>query len=123
MKIDYNLATPSWHDSHLYEPAPRWRRRIIRNIVKKMNVKTCLEAGCAQPFLMLDLKTMGIKMTGCDISVPVIEDNAKIYTDMDFFVTDLCSNMEAAGGGVRPRHLFGSFRTFTGLSKGNTKYV
>jgi hypothetical protein len=96
MKIDYNLATPSWHDSHLYGPAPRWRRRIIRNMVKKLDVKTCLEAGCAQPFLMLDLKAMGIKMAGCDISVPVIEDNAKIYSDMDFFVTDLCSNMEVS---------------------------
>jgi len=97
MKIDYNLATPSWHDSHLYGPAPRWRRRIIRDIVKKLDVKTCLEAGCAQPFLMLDLKAIGINMTGCDISVPVIEDNAKTYPDMDFFVTDLCSNMEVSG--------------------------
>jgi trans-aconitate methyltransferase len=102
MKIDYNLATPSWHDSHLYGPFPRWRRRIIRNIIKKLDVKTCLEAGCAQPFLMLDLKAMGIKMTGCDISVPVIEDNTKTYSDMDFFVTDLCSNMEMSRG--RPEY-------------------
>jgi SAM-dependent methyltransferase len=104
MKIDYNLATPSWHDSHLYGPAPRWRRRILKNIIKKLDVKTCIEVGCAQPFLMLDLKAMGIRMTGCDISVPVIEDNIKTYTDMEFFVKDLCSdveipNLNMGGGG------------------------
>lgn len=94
MTIDYNLATPQWHDSHLYGPAPRWRRRVLRRIVKKLDIKTCLEAGCAQPFLMLDLKKTGIQMAGCDISAPVIDDNAKTYPDMDFFVADLCADSE-----------------------------
>jgi len=99
MEIDYNLATPSWHDSHLYGPNPRWSRRILKNIIKKMDVKTCLEVGCAHAFLMLDLKAMGIRMAGCDISVPAIENNAKTYPDMYFFVADLCSNMEVSEDG------------------------
>lgn len=93
MKIDYNKATPSWHDSHLYGPAPRWRRRMLVNIVKNLNVKSCLDVGCAQPFLMMQLEQLGIKMSGCDVSVPVIQDNAKMYPTMQFFTMDLCASL------------------------------
>lgn len=90
MKIDYDLATPSWEDSHRYGPAPRWRRRILRNLISGLkDISTACDVGCAQPFLMLDMKKLGLKVSGCDISKPVIEENAKTYPDMDFFLYDL----------------------------------
>ncbi|GMO17150.1 MAG: hypothetical protein Pg6A_03420 [Termitinemataceae bacterium] len=99
MKIDYNLATPSWEDSHRYGPAPRWRRRILLGIIKKLNVKTVCDVGCAQPFLMMEMSRLGLKVSGCDISVPVIERNAKSFPEMDFFLCDLNSNKVPHGGG------------------------
>ena len=53
MKIDYDSATPAWEDSHRYGPAPRWRRKMLIQIIKKLPVKNVCDIGCAQPFLML----------------------------------------------------------------------
>lgn len=89
--IDYNEATPTWEDNHRYGPAPRWRRTMLCSIVRKLDVSSILDAGCAQPFLLLSLKEAGIgtSFTGCDYSKPVILKNRRLYPDMDFFECNL----------------------------------
>ena len=92
MKVDYDEATPSWEDSHRYGPAPRWRRRVLIRMINKLKIKTACDVGCAQPFLMLDMYRLGggkLEISGCDISKPVIETNAKLYPGMKFFCCDL----------------------------------
>lgn len=97
MKIDYNQATPTWEDSHRYGPAPRWRRRLLIQIIKKLEVQSACDIGCAQPFLMLDMHKLGLHVSGCDISKPVIKANAKAYPFMDFFVCDLNKPIKHTG--------------------------
>lgn len=99
MKIDYDRATPAWEDSHRYGPAPRWRRKMLIQIIKKLPVKNVCDIGCAQPFLMLEMKRIGLDVSGCDISKPVISANAKAYPDMKFFLCDLNQKEKFTGGG------------------------
>lgn len=90
--IDYNQATPTWEDSHRYGPAPRWRRRILRHIIQGLNVTSVLDAGCAQPFLLLDLQKIDsgeLKLSGCDYSQPVVEENKKRHPSIEFFSCNL----------------------------------
>lgn len=88
--IDYDQATPRWEDSHRYGPAPRWRRMMLRSIIRKLNPASVLDAGCAQPFLLLSLQDLeDVRLSGCDYSRPVIEQNQKLYPNMGFFVCNL----------------------------------
>lgn len=90
MGIDYNEATPTWEDSHRYGPAPRWRRMMLRSIIRNLNLSSILDAGCAQPFLLLSLERLGeAKLSGCDYSKPVIEQNQTLYPEIEFFVCNL----------------------------------
>ncbi len=96
--IDYDEVTPTWEDNHRYGPAPRWRRRMLQSILRRLNVSSILDAGCAQPFLLLSLQkeNIGAKFAGCDYSRPVIEKNKQLYPDIDFFECNL-SDIEIAG--------------------------
>lgn len=89
--IDYDQATPTWEDSHRFGPAPRWRRRMLRSILQGLSISSVLDAGCAQPFLLLSLqkKIKNLHLAGCDYSRPVIERNKSLYPDIDFFECNL----------------------------------
>jgi SAM-dependent methyltransferase len=97
--IDYDVLTPTWDYSHKYTPAPRHRRRMILNILDKLHFNSCLDIGCAQPYLLLKLRKYGCKLAGCDISKPVIEDSKKKHPDMEFFVVDLSKEMDQSVDG------------------------
>ena len=100
MKIDYNATTPSWHDCILHSPAPRHRRRIICKIISKLEFTACLDVGCAQPFLLLDMNNaiktppVGMQLFGCDISQPVIDENSEKYKNIKFFQSDISEKMK-----------------------------
>jgi len=47
MKTNYNLTTAKWDDCHHYSPAPRHRRRLISNIVNKLDFNSMVDIGCA----------------------------------------------------------------------------
>src|SRR5205085_2484617 len=69
---DTNVAV-GWLNAHRYTPAPRHRRRLIMNLLKGLEFRDCLDAGCAQRFLLEDIvERFGVEGFGCDISDEII---------------------------------------------------
>lgn len=81
---------PRWEDAHLYSPAPRHRRRLILNWVLRLQSKSVLDAGCAQPYLLQEIeRRCHIPVFGCDFSERVIQRNRSAFPQMEFEVVDL----------------------------------
>jgi len=78
-----------WSDAHRFSPAPRHRRRIILNILKKLDFHSCLDTGCAQPYLLEVLLKEGKLAFGCDISDEVIRANKNTFPGMQFEEVDI----------------------------------
>lgn len=78
-----------WDDAHQYSPAPRHRRRIILNIINDNDFETCLDAGCAQPYMLEILYSKGKKLYGCDISDEVIISNRARFKNASFEEVDI----------------------------------
>src|SRR5438105_3002158 len=67
----------AWDDAHRYTPAPRHRRRLVLKWVRGLQFADCLDAGCAQPYLLHEIvRQSGAKGFGCDISDQVVTANA-----------------------------------------------
>ena len=97
--INYNVSTPTWEWVHKRSPAPRHRRRLILKLLKNLDFGQCLDVGCAQPYLLEDLRQMrpDLKIAGCDISQTVIEANRRRFPDAEFFVMDLAKAHDVRG--------------------------
>ena len=78
-KTEFKDIALDWSDAHKFSPAPRHRRRIILDILRKLNYETCLDAGCAQPYLLEALCKQNKQVFGCDISDKVIKENRKRF--------------------------------------------
>jgi SAM-dependent methyltransferase len=79
-----------WDDAHRYTPAPRHRRRLILNMLRGLDFADCLDAGCAQPFLLRAIvERFGVSGYGCDISDQVIAQNGQSLPHCTFRVLDL----------------------------------
>src|SRR5262249_32222445 len=84
-----NVAA-DWDDAHRYTPAPRHRRRLVLNMLRGLDFADCLDAGCAQRFLLEGVvERYKVKGCGCDISDAVIEANQQARPDCEFAVLDL----------------------------------
>jgi trans-aconitate methyltransferase len=66
-----------WDDAHRYSPAPRHRRRLVLDWVARLPpVADCLDAGCAQPYLLHEIvRRHGCAGHGCDLSDQVMSDH------------------------------------------------
>ena len=63
-----------WGEAHTYSPAPRYRRRKILRLVKRLEINDVLDVGCGQPLLLRELtERLDIKGFGCDVSEEVME--------------------------------------------------
>ena len=89
----------SWGDAHRYSPAPRHRRRLIAAWLRGLRFSDCLDAGCAQPYLLEKLQRHRIAAFGCDISGEVIRRNKIRFPDARFEQFDLVQ--QAWPGGRR----------------------
>lgn len=79
-----------WDDAHRYTPAPRHRRRLILNMLRGLEFADCLDAGCAQPFLLRDIVARyGARGFGCDIADQVMAQNRRALPACTFQVLDL----------------------------------
>jgi hypothetical protein len=88
----------AWDDAHRYTPAPRHRRRLLLGMLRSLAFADCLDAGCAQPFLLRAVvERYGVSGFGCDISDEVIAQNRLSMPDCGFQVLDL--TREAWPGG------------------------
>jgi len=84
-----NEMAVSWDLLHKYTPAPRHRRKIILNILKKIKFSSLLDVGCAQPYLFEALSNSGINLYGCDISNQIISLNKTRFPNAKFEVVDI----------------------------------
>jgi len=89
----------SWDDAHRYSPAPRHRRRLIAGWIQGLRFSNCLDAGCAQPYLLESLQRRRIAAYGCDISEEVIRRNRTRFPYTRFEQFDLVQ--QAWPGGRR----------------------
>jgi len=79
-----------WDEAHRVSPAPRHRRRLVVDIVRGLDVTSCLDAGCGQPYLLEALqRELGLETYGCDISSRTMEDQQGSPVAREFRVLDL----------------------------------
>lgn len=79
-----------WDDAHRYTPAPRHRRRLIMRLIADLGFRDCLDAGCAQPYLLQEIvRRYGVRGYGCDISDQVMAQNGRLVPDCEFRALDL----------------------------------
>jgi SAM-dependent methyltransferase len=84
-----NVAA-DWDDAHRYTPAPRHRRRLVLGLLRDLDFADCLDAGCAQRFLLdAVVGRFPVKGFGCDVSDAVIDANRRARPDCEFAVLDL----------------------------------
>jgi SAM-dependent methyltransferase len=84
-----NVAA-KWDDSHHYTPGPRHRRRLLLKIVSQLRFQDCLDAGCAQPYLLEEIvRRSGAKGYGCDLSDQQMALNRQSVPGCDFVALDL----------------------------------
>ncbi len=97
MKTEEILATANaknvvaaWDNAHRYTPAPRHRRRLLLNMIGRLDFSTVLDTGCAQPFLLRDIVARHkVEACGCDISDEVMELNRSVLPECEFLSLDL----------------------------------
>ena len=79
-----------WDDAHRYTPAPRHRRRVVLDMLAGLDFADCLDAGCAQPFLLQAIvERFGVAGFGCDIADQVMAQNQQALRGCTFQVVDL----------------------------------
>jgi len=80
----------TWDDAHRYSPAPRHRRRLILKLLKSLDFADCLDAGCAQPFLLEEItRRFNVPGCGCDISDKVMAESQMKFPHLQFLPLDL----------------------------------
>ena len=91
-KEKFQEIAADWDHSHRYSPAPRHRRKIIMNWLNKIKFSDCLDAGCAQPYLLEEIvHRYHVKGYGCDISTKVIASNRNRLPQCEFLALDMAS--------------------------------
>jgi len=89
-KKKFKEIAAHWDHAHRYSPGPRHRRKIILNMLKELHFSDCIDTGCAQPYLLQEIKRrFQVKGYGCDISTTVIKENKEKAPDCEFKVLDL----------------------------------
>jgi SAM-dependent methyltransferase len=94
---DKNVAM-TWADAHHYSPAPRHRRRLILDLLKTFRFTDCLDAGCAQPFLIQEIVSrFSVSGFGCDMSDQTMAANQAAAPEIQFAALDLSKDRWPGG--------------------------
>src|SRR5205085_2853918 len=92
-----NVAA-NWEDAHRYTPSCKHRRRLILDWLKPLQFSDCLDAGCAQAFLLQAIvQQFGVAGFGGDVSDEVIARNRLAQPDCSFEVLDLTRDVWPGG--------------------------
>lgn len=94
---DFRNIADRWHDAHKFSPAPRHRRRIIFNIIKRLTFTSCLDVGCAQGYLLEALAKRGKSIFGCDISNEIVRTNRMHFPCAEFEEVDVSKETYPSG--------------------------
>lgn len=88
--IDSTNQAEEWDDAHRFSPAPRHRRRLLLKMMDDLKFKDCLDAGCAQLYLLQEIvRRYRVEGYGCDISDHVIASNRELAPNCEFITLDL----------------------------------
>ena len=91
--VDARNVVVAWEDAHRYSPAPRHRRRLLRQWIDGLDFVDVLDAGCAQPFLLREILARHTAQGyGCDLSDQVIAANRSVLPECDFRTLDLTTD-------------------------------
>ena len=97
----YNKKWIEWDDMIKYSPAPRQRRRIVKNLINNYYKDGYLlhDIGCGNCITLLEIKKKfkNIILSGSDISDVVISNNKEQYSDIKFEVMDISKEINHSG--------------------------
>jgi hypothetical protein len=92
-----NVAA-NWEDAHRYTPSCKHRRRLVLDWLRPLQFNDCLDAGCAQAFLLQAIvRRFGVAGFGGDVSDEVIARNRLAQPDCSFEVLDLMRDVWPGG--------------------------
>jgi hypothetical protein len=84
-----NVAA-NWEEAHRHTPSCKHRRRLVLSWLKRLQFTDCLDAGCAQAFLLEDIvRRYGVAGFGGDVSDEVVARNRLAQPGCSFEVLDL----------------------------------
>lgn len=76
---DYEKSWQNWHDRTVLGPGSRHVRRMVMGMIKKIDFITCLDAGCGEGSLLMDIHAQfpDAKLHGIDSSHTAIKTAQK----------------------------------------------
>lgn len=95
---DYEKSwSGEWNDTTLYGPACRHRRRIVADLVLKLDFRSICDLGCGNGRLIFELIQKGVKteFSGYDISLEAIEQARKLVPGITFGQANLSESLPA----------------------------
>src|SRR5262245_16866200 len=80
-----------WDDMKKYGPFSRHIRRILKNLIRPLEIKTILDVGCGQGSLLIDLKLEfpHLRPFGIDISEAAVQLARQRVPEGQFWVMDI----------------------------------
>ena len=97
---EYNKKWHKWDDVIVYSPAPKHRRRIVLNCIKKYAVKDkkLHDLGCGNGYFLklISQKFKGLLLSGSDISEEVIKQNQLKYSSVKFHSQDIGTDVDVS---------------------------
>lgn len=87
----YDSKWGEWNDMIYYSPAPRLRRSKIISWIKPVKLNSLLDVGCGNGEFLSEVYKVkpGVKLSGADISLKVVEANRSKMPGAHFFHLDL----------------------------------
>ena len=88
---DYEKSWQPWHDRTALGPGLRHIRRMVMGMIKKIDFKTCLDAGCGEGSLLMDIHAHfpDAKLYGIDFSNTAIKTAQKNIPGVKIHEMDL----------------------------------
>ena len=84
----YSRLTAGRADYWRYMPAPRFRARVIREILQRERPRSVIDLGCGDGVLLSDIRSAlpDAALAGIDLSAKQIEENRKGMPDVEWYV-------------------------------------
>lgn len=90
-KHDYEKSWQHWHDRTALGPGSRHVRRMVMGMMKNLDFKTCLDAGCGEGSLLMAIHAQfpDVELHGIDFSNNAIKAAQKKITVAKIYKMDL----------------------------------
>jgi len=89
-EINYDARWFKWEEMIDHSPAPRYRRKMIIELISTLKCRNILDVGCGNGRLMDEMhKKLKVPVCGIDLSKSIIEKNKKFYPNYEFYCLDI----------------------------------